>query len=61
MTEYDVKRFGLILAIQSEIEGMKADNTIKLIEYETHTFGIEDFNKKAEELRNISCVHDHQL
>jgi hypothetical protein len=26
MNNYDVKRFGLILALQAEIEGMKAEN-----------------------------------
>lgn len=28
MNHYDIKRFALVLAIQAEIEGMKAENTI---------------------------------
>lgn len=61
MTNYDVLRLGLILAIQAEIEGMKVANTIRASYDEAPVYVIDDFNKKAEELRNTAGMHDHQL
>lgn len=62
MNEYDLKRLALILAVQAEIEGMKAANdrqkTFHLAEplYSEH-----HFSGKAEELRVLAYKHDHQL
>jgi hypothetical protein len=62
MNQYDVKRLALVLAVQAEIESMKADNALHEAEYGS---GIEHdgkyFKEKAEELRNIAYIHDDQL
>lgn len=57
MNEYDIKRFGLILAVQAEIEGMKSDNNSR--EYPIHVG--HHFDDKAEEIRVIVSMHDHQF
>lgn len=51
MNSYDVKRLALVLALQAEIEGMKADG--RYIE--------QNFLDKAEELRELAYKHDEQL
>lgn len=58
MTEADVKRFGLILAVQAEIEGMKAYNIKNpdTVGYQQH-----DFDYKASEIREIVNKHPDQL
>lgn len=61
MTHYDVLRFGLLLAIQAEIEGMKIDNHVRVSNGESPDYGINSFNAKAEELRNTAGMHDYQL
>jgi hypothetical protein len=64
MTEYDIKRFGLILAKQAELEGMKARNRQKNIDVKNPdlpTYNGEAFWKKAQEIENIVYMHDHQL
>ena len=48
MNEYDVKRLAFVLAIQAEIEGMKATNTVQF------TYDEKDFAAKAEELRILA-------
>jgi hypothetical protein len=58
MTEYDIKRLALVLAVQAEIEGMKIWN---LNEPDRMGFSKIDFNNKAEELRELVNKHDHQL
>lgn len=57
----DVKRFGLILAVQAEIEGMKTSNEQYLFARECPKYSEQDFKNKAEELRKLSYVHDEQL
>ena len=64
MTEYDIKRFGLILAKQAELEGMKARNRQKNIDAKNPdlpTYNDEYFWRKAQEIENIVYMHDHQL
>lgn len=64
MNEYDIKRFGLILAKQAELEGMKARNRQKNIDAknpELPTYNDEDFCRKAEEIENIVYMHNEQL
>jgi hypothetical protein len=58
MNEYDVKRLALILAVQAEVEGMKAINAQRVFDQE---YTMEDFQKKAEELRNLAYCHNEQL
>ena len=57
MTDYTVKRLALVLAIQAEIEGMKAENTQR----EQMQYLMADFRNKAEELRELAYKHDEQL
>jgi hypothetical protein len=61
MNEYDVRRLALILAVQAEIEGMKADN--KQREYNGNAMAYDEtsFSEKAEELRNLAACHNEQL
>ena len=61
MTDCTVKRLALILAVQAEIEGMKALNTERL--QNGYTPGYDDgaFCDKAEELRILAAKHDEQL
>ena len=58
MTEQDVKRLACVLAVQAEIEGMKAKKT-QGIEHQMYTE--IDFYTKAEELRNLAYIHNDQL
>ena len=61
MNEYDVKRLALVLAIQAEIEGMKAENTQRdQINYSL-AYTDADFQAKAEELRIVAYKHNEQL
>jgi len=58
MNEYDIKRLALILAIQSEIEGMKAENRQHK---DSEPYAESDFRYKAEELRNLAYCNNEQL
>ena len=55
MESYDIKRLGLILAIQAEIEGMKIENETGISYDQRH------FDEKAEQLRNLATCHGEQL
>ena len=57
MDNYTVKRMGLILAVQAEIEGMKAANLVS--DLQEYVGG--HFDEKAEEIRNIVNANDYQL
>jgi FtsZ-binding cell division protein ZapB len=61
METADVVRFGLILAVQAEIEGMKAENMQRQQNNESMAYSDEDFQAQAEQLRNISWCHEQQL
>lgn len=61
MEYMDVRRLGLILAIQAEIEAMKAENEIRKYNSEVIVYGLQEFQAKAEELRNFSYCDDTQL
>jgi len=61
MTEYDVKRFALVSAVNAEIDGMKADNNIRELNGLIPCYDSSSFEYKANELRNIAAMHDHQL
>lgn len=61
MNKYDVKRLGLIFAMQAQIEGMKAEN-IQCVDREDPLIYEEvDFSAKAKELRFISHCRNDQL
>jgi len=61
MNEYDVKRLAEVLAIQAEIEGMKAENLGRGNLGHSMAYGNGDFQNKAEELRSIASKHNEQL
>jgi len=61
MTHYDVKRLALVLAVQAEIEGMKAENAYRLQNDHGQTFTMFDFDVKAKTLENLAHAHDEQL
>ena len=58
----EAKRLGLILAIQAEIEGMKAENLWwELMGEKTVLYTKKDFDAKADELRVIAYKHEDNL
>lgn len=61
MNTYDIKRLALVLAVQAEIEGMKAENTNREMFGMSLAFNDDNFNIKAEELRDLANKHDDQL
>lgn len=61
MTQYDVKRLALVLAVQAEIEGMKAENIVRQQQGLTIAYSEESFAEKAMQLTNLAYGHDDQL
>lgn len=61
MTNQGVKRLALILAINAETEGMKAENANRVQENWSIAFTDSDFKMKADELREIANKPDEQL
>jgi uncharacterized membrane protein YecN with MAPEG domain len=61
MNEYDVKRLALVLALQAELEGMKAANAIR--ERMDYALAYDEgaFQEVAVELRNLANLHNDQL
>ena len=58
---YNVKRLAFILAVQAEIEGMKAENMNRDQLNHSMAYTEKDFNDKAEELRSLAYAHNEQL
>lgn len=61
MNEYDIKRLALVLAIQAEIEGMKAENILKEQNEEAPAYGSKAFNEAARQLIDLAYKHNEQL
>lgn len=61
MNEYDVKRLALVLAVQAEIEGMKAENLQRDVEGNSPAYREDAFATKAEDLRILASKHNEQL
>ena len=61
MNEYDVKRLALVLAVQAEIEGMKAENNLREQLHEAPAYGASQFNECANRLTNLAYAHNDQL
>jgi len=61
MNGYDVKRLALILAVQAQIEGMKAENVERESLGHSVAYGDADFCCKSDELINIVNTNDDQL
>ena len=61
MDSYTVKRLALVLAVQAEIDGMKARNKIEEVNGHEPPHGFEEFKNKSVELQNLAYTHDEQL
>ena len=61
MNKVDVIRFGLISALNAEVEGMKAENQNSLFNNYTIAYTDQDFVDKAEEIRDLVYSHDDQI
>ena len=61
MNEYDIRRLALILAVQADIEGMKAENLTRAQRRESLAYPDSEFMMKSEELRNLAASHNEQL
>lgn len=60
MNAIDIRRLGLILATQTEIEGMKIANAERDLPSKAAAYSEEDFQEKANELRNlVYCPEEH--
>jgi len=59
--EAAVMRLANVLAVQAEIEGMKAENKQREIEGNNLTFTSDMFQEKAEDLRNWAYCHRDQI
>lgn len=60
MDYYSTKRLALILAVQAEIEGMKAENRIRALNGLPPSH-VEAFYHKADDLKNLAYANDQQL
>jgi hypothetical protein len=58
---YNVKRLALVLAVQAEIEGMKAENDACRVYGVPPAFGNLEFKTKSADLQNLAYAHDEQL
>lgn len=61
MNEYDVKRLALVLALQAEIEGMKAFNKERELNGASLGYSEADFGSMANQLRDLAYAHNEQL
>ena len=61
MEAYDVKRLALVLAVQAEIEGMKAENLRSQAWDGSIRFQQHDFIDKSHKLQELAHAHDDQL
>lgn len=56
-----VKRLGLILAVQAEIEGMKAHNQQRAVTSGSIGYNEANFQHMAEQIRIITHKHEDEL
>ncbi len=61
MNEFDIKRLALVLALQAEIEGMKANNNTCKLEQRHLVHNEGDFQHMASKLRDLAYTHNEQL
>ena len=59
--QFNVKRLALVLALQAEIEGMKAENTQRELWLHELTYNESHFQEMAEKIRNVAHCHNEQL
>lgn len=61
MEHYDVRRLALLLALQAEVEGMKANNKIHELNGAMPLHNEGEFQQMAEQMRNLAFAHNEQL
>lgn len=61
MTHYDVKRLALVLAVQAEIEGMKAENMLREQNGDSPAYGMSQFRDMQCQLEHFAHAHDEEL
>lgn len=61
MNEYDVRRLALVLSIQAEMEGMKAENMLRDQNNESPAYGADQFNEISHRLTSLAYAHNEQL
>lgn len=61
MDYYDVRRLALVLAVQAEIEAMKAENQYRQVMEHEPTYSKEAFEEKSLDLKNLAYAHNDQL
>jgi hypothetical protein len=61
MNEYDIKRLALVLALQAEIDGMKAFNSQRRVDGSSPGYNEGDFGYMAAQLRELANKHNEQL
>ena len=61
MNEYDVIRLALVLAVNAEIEGMKAENLFRVHRGEQIAWDEKQFQEMAENLRQLAYKHNEEL
>ncbi len=61
MTDYGVQRLALVLAVQAEVEGMKAENLIREQQNLSPAYGRDNFEEMSGRLTNLAYSNDDQL
>lgn len=61
MDFYDVRRLALVLAVQAEVEGMKAENMQREAVGSSMAYDDGAFSDKANELRNLAYCDETEL
>jgi hypothetical protein len=61
MDSYDIKRLALVLSVQAEIEGMKAENIYREQCGDSIAYNHGDFNSKSSELENLAHARNEAL
>lgn len=61
MTKEDIQRLGGILAVQAEVEAMKAENSQRKVLNESMAYVDADFNRCKELLILIASAADYQV
>lgn len=58
---YNVKRLAMVLSIQAEIEGMKAENMLREINNTPPAYIFKDFQFLSSKLNDLAYTHNEQL
>jgi len=61
MNEYDIRRLAIILALQAEIEAMKAENKIREMDGHSLSYNENHFREISVKFHNLAYSHNEQL